>query len=161
MSVDHPDAEDDRRTQLPTWRQHFPIDSSLEASRSRREFIGGLTLTGGAIACGNAVAPHLVPANSEARWQSAEPLSLDTKLSALTVGETLHFHYPDHRSPCLLVKLDESNFVAYAQKCTHLACPVIPKWTKTASTARAITARSTCKPASPQRAPPEKHSRAF
>ena len=28
-------------------------------------------------------------------------------------------------APCLLVRVDESRYVAYSQKCTHLSCAVI------------------------------------
>lgn len=119
-----PSGDDER----PLWRQHFPIDSDAETSRSRREFLGGLTVAGGAMACGQAALNSLSPVgqSNEAQSTPSEPLTLEKKLHEIETGEAVLFHYPDHKSPCLLVKLTTTEFVAFAQKCTHLACPVIP-----------------------------------
>jgi len=111
----------------PLWRKQFPIDTAEDASRTRRELITGLAVAGGVMACGQAALNGLV-ATTEAgtEFQSLTPLVLDRKLSDLNEGEALLFHYPDHKSPCLLVKFADDDFVAFSQKCTHLACPVIP-----------------------------------
>ncbi len=63
----------------------------------------------------------------ETEFEPHDPLVLQKKLPDMSDGEALLFHYPDHKSPCLLIKLTESKFVAFSQKCTHLACPVIPR----------------------------------
>lgn len=110
------------------WRKHFPIDTADEASRSRREFLGGAAVAGGVMACCQAALNQ--PANAEDPEAASipySPLKLEKRLDQLEVGETLLFHFPDHKSPCILVKTEEKAFVAYAQKCTHLACPVIPE----------------------------------
>jgi len=41
------------------------------------------------------------------------------------VGGTKVFQYPGPSDNCLLVHVEQSRFVAYSQKCTHLACAVI------------------------------------
>ena len=121
-----PDGDD---SNLPLWRKHFPIGSNDEASRSRREFIGGLSVAGGAMACGQAALnlafPSSQSAEEKAKTTKHPPLVLDKKLSELDDGEALLFHYPNEKSPCLLVKFSSDDVVAFAQKCTHLACPVI------------------------------------
>jgi Rieske Fe-S protein len=43
----------------------------------------------------------------------------------LPVGGTKVFEYPAPGDYCLLVRVDHSKYVAYSQKCTHLACAVI------------------------------------
>lgn len=112
---------------LPLWRKQFPIDTADDASRTRREFISGLAVAGGAMACGPAALNSLVSTSDAGMdYQAHAPLVLDKKLSELKGGEALLFHYPDHKSPGLLVKLADDEFVAFSQKCTHLACPVIP-----------------------------------
>jgi nitrite reductase/ring-hydroxylating ferredoxin subunit len=113
---------------LPLWRKQFPIDTAQDTSRTRREFISGLAVAGGVMACGQAALNSLVPTtDANADFQSHAPLLLEKKLPDLRDGEALLFHYPNHRSPCLLVKFAENDFVAFSQKCTHLACPVIPE----------------------------------
>ncbi len=130
---------DGNTNDLPQWRKQFPIESDDEASRSRREFLGGLTVAGGAMACGQAALNQFAPAEvghgatdahgateGDEHVSHFPPLTLEKKFTEMTVGEAQLFHYPNEKSPCLFVKLDEVNFVSVAQKCTHLACPVIP-----------------------------------
>jgi Rieske Fe-S protein len=47
--------------------------------------------------------------------------------NTLAPGGSLVFEYPQAHEPCVLVRLDETRYAAYSQKCTHLSCPVIPK----------------------------------
>jgi nitrite reductase/ring-hydroxylating ferredoxin subunit len=111
----------------PLWRKHFPIDTAEDTSHTRREFIGGLAIAGGAMACGQTALNTFAPASvSDSKTATFPPLVLNRKFGDLKDGEALLFHYPDHKSPCLLVRLAD-DFVAFSQKCTHLACPVIPE----------------------------------
>lgn len=127
-----PPSGDDK--ELPLWRKEFPIDTAADGRRSRRAFLGGLTVAGGTMACGQAVfRQSLSDGGESAGWQTLPHHELPRKLTDLKNGEALHFYYPDERSPCLLIKLNESEFVAYAQKCTHLACPVVPSTSTTES----------------------------
>ena len=76
--------------------------------------------------CGQAVLNSVADASGdETGYQTHSPLVLEKKFSELRDGEVRLFRYPDHKSPCLLVKL-AGDIVAFSQKCTHLACPVIP-----------------------------------
>jgi Rieske Fe-S protein len=43
------------------------------------------------------------------------------------VGGSLVFDYPGVHDSCILVRLSDTEFVAFGQKCTHLSCAVIPK----------------------------------
>lgn len=113
-------------TDLPLWRKQFPIDTAEDTSRTRREFVGGLAIAGGAMVCGQIALEKLSPvAKSDETFQSHRPLVLARKSSELQNGEAVLFHYPDHKSPCLLIRV-EDDILAFSQKCTHLACPVIP-----------------------------------
>ncbi len=110
--------------QQPAWRQDFPIDWPQDQYVERRDFVKFLTLTSLAFAVGQlwiagqswmrrrqpppGVAPHRL-ARRDGRRRVAH-----VRLSA------------DHDS-CVLVRLTESEFVAFSQKCTHLSCAVIPK----------------------------------
>ena len=55
------------------------------------------------------------------------------KLGKLRIGQPLSFHYPDARSPCLLIRMEgpteggvgpNRDVVAFSQLCTHMGCPV-------------------------------------
>ena len=48
-------------------------------------------------------------------------------LSTLPVGGAQVFYYPGEHDNCLLVRLSETELVAYGQKCTHLSCAVVPR----------------------------------
>ncbi|MCC7008496.1 MAG: Rieske 2Fe-2S domain-containing protein [Acidobacteria bacterium] len=50
-----------------------------------------------------------------------------TSLDDLDVGGVLAFTYPTEHDPCLLIRVGESDLVAYSQKCTHLSCAVVPR----------------------------------
>jgi Rieske Fe-S protein len=41
------------------------------------------------------------------------------------VGGYKLFRYPTEDDPCILMRLSESQFVAFDQRCTHLSCPVL------------------------------------
>ena len=36
------------------------------------------------------------------------------------------FSYPGRHDPCLLLRPDEETLLAYDQRCSHLACAVVP-----------------------------------
>ena len=38
----------------------------------------------------------------------------------------VEFRYPDEHEPCLALRLGPGRYVAYGQKCSHLACAVVP-----------------------------------
>jgi Rieske Fe-S protein len=61
------------------------------------------------------------------RREGAAPVRRIGRLDDLSVGGTLVFGYPGEHDRCVLVRLSESELVAYSQKCTHLSCAVIPR----------------------------------
>jgi len=54
------------------------------------------------------------------------PIVRIASLDKIPVGKTIVFKYPDAHDDCILVRTDESTLLAFSQKCTHLACAVIP-----------------------------------
>lgn len=103
-----------------TFREQFPPSQTREGVTTRREFLKVLTLTSGALCTatvGLAVAGSLIsPAKHEPK-KIAE-------LGRMRAGQSTTFAYPTADDPCLLVHLGNDQYVAYSQKCTHLACPV-------------------------------------
>ena len=108
----------------PAWRQDFPIDSPQDQYVERRDFVKFLTLTSLAFAVGQL----WIAGQSWMRRRQPPPgSSRIASRSEVGVGATLIFDYPDVHDSCVLVRLTESEFVAFSQKCTHLSCAVIPK----------------------------------
>lgn len=108
----------------PAWRQDFPIDWPQDVYVERRDFMKFMVLTSLAFTVGQ----FWIAAQNWLRGRRGAPegrriASLDT----LPVGGSLVFAYPGDHDNCVLVRLSDTELVAYSQKCTHLACAVIPR----------------------------------
>jgi Rieske Fe-S protein len=107
----------------PVWRQDFPIDVPQDNYVARRDFTKFLVLTSGAFVVGQlCIAGKAVVDGSTPK----PPGRRIASLSEIPVGGALTFMYPDPHDSCILIRPDESTFLAYSQKCTHLSCAVIP-----------------------------------
>ena len=113
-----PDAEQ------PAWRHDFPIDWPADHYVERRDFMKFMVLTSGAFTVGQ----FWIAAQQwlRSRQQAHAPRRI-ASLSTLPVGGAEVFHYPGDHDTCLLVRLSETDLVAYNQKCTHLSCAVTPR----------------------------------
>jgi nitrite reductase/ring-hydroxylating ferredoxin subunit len=120
-----PAAPDGRPAdEQPQWRQDFPVDVPQDNYVARRDFVKFLVLTSVAFATGQLS----IVAASLARRGRPEPAALPiVEADRLPVGGAKAFAYPGPTDACLLVRVDESTFVAYSQKCTHLSCAVVPE----------------------------------
>lgn len=108
------------------WRRQFPIDTVREAQQTRREFVAGTAVAGVTLACGQLGLDMVSPLAQVGEVKEYPALQLEPGLSDLKEGEAIQFHFPDNHSPCLLMKTSAAEVVAFSQKCTHLACPVVP-----------------------------------
>lgn len=104
----------------PGWRRDFPIGAAGEEEVTRRDFARFLVLGSGAMAVGNL---------GLAMWTQLRSINSDRETAivaadAVGVGETHLFRYPTGSDPAVLLRVDESDFVAFSQKCTHLGCVV-------------------------------------
>lgn len=108
----------------PQWREDFPVDWAEDRYVERRDFVKFLVLISGAFVAGQA---WIVAQNWLRRRRGAAELRRIATFESLAVGQTLVFDYPRPHDACILVRLSESEFVAYSQKCTHLSCAVIPR----------------------------------
>jgi nitrite reductase/ring-hydroxylating ferredoxin subunit len=110
--------------QQPAWRQDFPIDWPQDQYVERRDFVKFLVLTSFALTLGQFWIAALQ------WWRKRQPAAPGVRVAGmdqLPVGGTLVFNYPGEHDPCILVRVADSDFVAYSQKCTHLSCAVIPR----------------------------------
>jgi nitrite reductase/ring-hydroxylating ferredoxin subunit len=108
----------------PTWRQAFPVDTAQEDDVCRRQFLRLLGLTSLAFAVGQL----WVLVQSALRWWHGQPpRQAIARRHEVPVGAAHVFHYPGPDDPCLLLHPAADVWLAYDQKCTHLACAVVPQ----------------------------------
>jgi Rieske Fe-S protein len=108
----------------PQWRKDFPIETGQDEYVSRRDFTKYLVLVSLAFVIGQF---WIIVLNWNRRRRGELPLTEVARIDELSTGQTKLFQYPKQHEPCVLVRMNDSQFVAYSQKCTHLSCPVIPK----------------------------------
>lgn len=108
----------------PAWRRDFPIDWPQDQDVERRDFVKFLTLTSFAFVVGQF---WIAGQNWFRRRADAPTARRLASVADLPVGGSLVFEYPAPHDTALLVRVSESEFVAFSQKCTHLSCAVIPK----------------------------------
>ncbi len=114
--------------QQPQWRQDFPIDWPQDHYVARRDFTKFMVLTSFAFVVGQ----FWIAAQNWWRRRAGQPeIKRIASLSELAVGQTIVFRYPNEEDHCILIRTSEGDangagLVAYSQKCTHLACAVIP-----------------------------------
>ncbi len=104
----------------PPWKRDFPYEVLSEEEVTRREFARFLVLGAGTMAAANvglAVWTELRSINA------GEPRPI-IELAAVEIGGTFLFHYPGDDDPAILVRLTDTEAVAFSQKCTHLGCVV-------------------------------------
>lgn len=113
----------DRRplSEQPHWRQDFPTDVPEDDHVARREFVKFLVLTSGAFAAGQCWI-----AASARREKGPFPRTRVATTAELEEKRAIEFRYPDDYEPCLALCLGSGQYVAYGQKCSHLAGAVIP-----------------------------------
>jgi len=107
----------------PPWMQDFPVETVEDNYVARRDFTKFMVLTSGAFAVGQAWI-GIKTIVSEREHQPAEKMI--GRVDEVQVGQARGFSYPGENDPCLLLRLSETEFVAYSQKCTHLSCAVVP-----------------------------------
>jgi nitrite reductase/ring-hydroxylating ferredoxin subunit len=111
-------------SEQPAWRRDFPIDWPQDQDVERRDFVKFLTLTSLAFVIGQL----WIAGQSWRRGRAEAPAGRRIASTAdLPVGGSLVFEYPNPHDTSVLVRVAESEFVAFSQKCTHLSCAVIPK----------------------------------
>jgi nitrite reductase/ring-hydroxylating ferredoxin subunit len=115
---------DKKNVSLTQWSKDFPINVGEDNYVARRDFTKFMVLTSFAFVVGQVWIGALNIIRRKTGKPATRPIAT---LGSLSAGTSLQFAYPGPNDPCLLVRLDETHFVAYSQKCTHLSCAVIPQ----------------------------------
>jgi nitrite reductase/ring-hydroxylating ferredoxin subunit len=103
----------------PLWREEFSIFTADERYVGRRQMTKFLTLTSLSMFAGNL---WLVARSIFGKHDIAYPAAVVAKVGEIPVGGVKLFQYADEQ--CILVRIGESSYAAYSQKCTHLSCSV-------------------------------------
>ena len=106
----------------PVWKEQFPVSWLDDDYVTRRDFTKSLGLV--SLAAFVATAAVAVVSDLRRRGGKVHTTMKLAKVADIPIGQAQVFHYPTHKDACLLVRLSESEFVAYSQHCTHLGCPV-------------------------------------
>ncbi len=109
-----------RRKELPKWREDFPVEQEFDDFVTRRDFVRFLGLVSAGMVVGNA--SILVQSLTESEGPFPEHEIPDAL--ALQPGQWLVFHYPNDRTPAILIRRESGEYISFLQKCTHLQCPV-------------------------------------
>ena len=105
----------------PAWRQDFPIDTPQDNYIARRDFTKFLVLTSGAFTVGQLIIAGKAAITKNTPAPEGRKIA---SVSDIPVGGALTFRYPEQHDTCILLRPDESTFIAFSQKCTHLSCAV-------------------------------------
>ncbi len=109
------------------WREDFPVDEVKEHYVERREFTKFLLLISGSFVVGQA---YIGVRNFFRKSAQQLPIKKIASIDSIKVNSFISFEYPAKGDSCFLIRLTETKFVAYSNKCTHLMCPVIPQMDK-------------------------------
>jgi cytochrome b6-f complex iron-sulfur subunit len=113
-------ASDDEK--VPGWKSDFPIRQDEATHVSRREFAKFLCLLSGGMALGNA---GIVIKSFAFPNTPLEGEHLVCEANEVPTGEMKQFVIKGRLEvPYILVHLEENEWRAFEQKCTHLSCAV-------------------------------------
>ena len=105
---------------IPKWREDFPVEQEFDDFITRRDFVRFLGLVSAGLMVGNA--SIVVPSLFEE--EGPFPETVVAGAGALEKGSWMVYKYPDERTPAILIRRENGDFVSFLQKCPHLACPV-------------------------------------
>lgn len=107
----------------PKWAEDFPLDTQKDAHLARRDFIRFLFL----VSLGLFTGTFWVFIK---RFFSPKPQIKPFRILGhddIEIGGSYVFQLPEEKGPAILVRINQNQYLAYSQKCTHLQCPVIWK----------------------------------
>jgi nitrite reductase/ring-hydroxylating ferredoxin subunit len=103
------------------WREDFPIQWEKDEYVTRREMVKFLSLGSLLIAGANFIAAGV----ARLRRRESFPRIRIGSSQEIAPGTSLLFRYPTDQDPCILVRDQSGELVAYSQVCTHLSCAVV------------------------------------
>jgi nitrite reductase/ring-hydroxylating ferredoxin subunit len=108
------------REQRALWRDEVPIRTLDERYVTRRQLTKFLVLTSVGMFVGNL----WILLRAKLYREPVYPRQLVARVGEIPVGGVKLFRYPAEDDPCILLRLSETSYAAFSQKCTHLSCAV-------------------------------------
>jgi cytochrome b6-f complex iron-sulfur subunit len=106
------------------WKNEFPISQTETTEVSRRQFAKFLCLVSGGLATGSAFVAAKSVFFPGKKVQGKHKVC---RVDELPAGGTRSFVLAGSATPYILIHLENGEFKAYEQKCTHLSCAVFYK----------------------------------
>lgn len=103
------------------WKKDFPIHKQDATQVSRRDFAKFLTLVSGGLMVGSGLVAAKAYISPKEKVKGAHFIC---KKEEVPVGGTWPFVLAGSTIPYILIHLENGEFTAYEQKCTHLSCSV-------------------------------------
>jgi Rieske Fe-S protein len=106
-----------RRTR---WRVEFPYHWDADELIGRRNLLRFAVMASGALFASTGAIAAL------AQWRPLRTVKrmFIAKTGDVAPNSATYFTYPESGEQAMLLRLDNGNFVAYSQRCTHLSCAV-------------------------------------
>jgi Rieske Fe-S protein len=101
-------------------REEFPYHWDSDEFVARRDLLRMAVLTSGAIFAATVAIAARGAFASKTRGSRKAIIAADD----VAPGEAHYFNYPGDGDQAVLINLPDRGFVAYSQRCTHLACAV-------------------------------------
>jgi nitrite reductase/ring-hydroxylating ferredoxin subunit len=105
---------------IPKWREDFPYESEGDDFITRRDFTRFLCVISAGFATGNG---WILWKALREKGEALPEVEI-ARTTDLQPGEWRVFNYPDDKTPAMLIRRLNGEFIAFMQKCTHLSCPV-------------------------------------
>jgi arsenite oxidase small subunit len=107
-------------TTIPRWRRDFPVAWEEAELVTRRQLGRFVVFTSVGL-----LATTVLTALRVRLRRTIPPAAVAVAtVGEVPVGGYKLFRYPTANDPAILLRLEESRFVAFSQLCTHLSCPV-------------------------------------
>src|ERR1700751_458889 len=104
----------------PLWKDEFSVFTSDERYVTRRQFTKFLTVASLGMFVGNL---WILAKGFFAKTPSFPSVAV-AEGGKIPVRGVKLFAYPTPKDHCILIRTGQEEYVAYSQKCTHLACAV-------------------------------------
>jgi len=102
------------------WREDFPFKTEIEEYVTRRDFLRLLVIVSVGLAFGNTIIGLLSLGPKSSGLPKLDLGSVD----GIAPGSSRVFSYPTSDVPAILIRRANGEYIAFHQKCPHLACPV-------------------------------------
>jgi arsenite oxidase small subunit len=120
----------DKNNKIPFDEDNYThnINRNHERKLDRRGFMKTLVGAAGVFAVSSLPWGALAAKELTGLSDKKYPKQKIADVTSIAVGDAIDFSFPGEHDSAILIRLSETNYVAYQNACTHLRCPVF--WNK-------------------------------